>query len=56
MIARIRTMFNDKGASAVEYGLIVGLVAIAIIVGAGLLGTALNDQFTNVSNEVVTAP
>ncbi|NPV04422.1 MAG: Flp family type IVb pilin [Syntrophaceae bacterium] len=46
----IRFFKDEEGATAVEYGLIVVLIAIAIIVGAGLLGTNLNALFTRVAN------
>jgi pilus assembly protein Flp/PilA len=37
---------DEEGASAIEYGLLVGLIALAITVGAGLLGTSINGMFT----------
>jgi pilus assembly protein Flp/PilA len=45
----IRFFKDEEGATAVEYGLIVVLIAIAIIVGAGLLGTNLTARFTRVA-------
>ncbi len=39
---------DDRGATAVEYGLIVALIAGVIIVTVGLLGTAINGQFSYV--------
>ena len=39
---------NENGATAIEYGLIAALVAVAAITGMTSLGTALNRQFTNV--------
>ncbi len=36
---------DDKGATAVEYGLMVALIAVAIITTVGLLGTELNALF-----------
>ena len=36
---------EDRGATAVEYGLLVGLIAVAIIVTVGLLGTQLDGLF-----------
>ena len=49
MVARDR-MREEKGATAVEYGLLVGLIAVAIIITVGLLGGRLNTLFTNVLN------
>ena len=43
---------EEKGATAVEYGLLVGLIAVAIIVTVGLLGTKLDDLFTSVTNKL----
>ena len=41
---------EEKGATAVEYGLLVGLIAVAIIVTVGLLGTKLDDLFTSIKD------
>jgi pilus assembly protein Flp/PilA len=38
---------DESGATAIEYGLIVGLIALCVAVGAGALGNALNDAFDN---------
>ena len=43
---------DENGATAIEYGLIAALVGVAIIVGLGLLGNALNSTFTNVSSHL----
>ena len=34
---------DEDGATAIEYGLLASLIAVVISVGAGTLGTALND-------------
>jgi pilus assembly protein Flp/PilA len=44
-----RFMEDESGASAIEYGLIVGLIAFAMAVGASLLGNALNAEFTGIA-------
>ena len=36
---------DEDGAAAIEYGLIAALIAVAIIVGAGALGTNLHGLF-----------
>jgi pilus assembly protein Flp/PilA len=41
---------TDRGASAVEYGLLVALIAIAIIVAITALGGKLSGVFSNSSN------
>ena len=45
---------DEDGAAAIEYGLIAALIAIAIIVGATLLGTSLNGLFTRLGNCMAT--
>jgi pilus assembly protein Flp/PilA len=41
---------DDRGATAVEYGLMVGLIAVVIIVTVGLIGISLNDLFVVVED------
>ncbi len=43
---------NERGATAVEYGLLVGLIAIVIIVGVTLLGNNLLGLFNNIAGKV----
>ncbi len=43
---------HEDGATAIEYGLIAGLVAIVIIAGLTLLGTDLSNMFNQVSNSI----
>ncbi len=47
---------RDRGATAVEYGLMVLLIAIVIFVAVGALGTALSDFFGTVPGQIPTAP
>jgi pilus assembly protein Flp/PilA len=55
LIQSIRAFIRDEdGAAAIEYGLIAALIAIAIIVGATLLGTSLNGLFTRLGNCMAT--
>lgn len=44
-----RFVKDESGATAIEYGLIAALIALAIIVGAGALGTALNQRFSDIA-------
>jgi pilus assembly protein Flp/PilA len=47
---KIRTFLkNSKGATAIEYGLIAALIAVAAIAAMSGLGTSLNNTFSNVS-------
>ena len=45
---RLSAARKDRGATAVEYGLLVGLIAVVIIVAVGLLGGKLNGLFDTV--------
>ena len=36
---------DDRGATAVEYGLMVGLIAVVIILGVTAFGIAVNELF-----------
>ena len=44
---------NTKGATAIEYGLIAALIAVAAIGAMGQIGTKLNSTFNNVSGKLV---
>jgi pilus assembly protein Flp/PilA len=47
-----KMMKNSKGATAIEYGLIAALIAIAAITAMTSLGTKLNSTFMNVSSNL----
>lgn len=47
---------KDRGATAVEYGLMVGLIAVVIIVAVTLLGTELRDLFNGIAGRVPEVP
>lgn len=46
---------NESGATAIEYGLIAALVAVALISGLTLVGDELAALFTGVSTELKSA-
>ncbi len=48
--AQDRLRSEEKGATAVEYGLMVGLIAVVIIGAVVILGNKLNGLFTTVGN------
>ncbi|CAA9229263.1 MAG: hypothetical protein AVDCRST_MAG52-929 [uncultured Blastococcus sp.] len=48
--AQDRLKREEKGATAVEYGLMVGLIAVVIIVAVTLLGNRLNGLFNAIAN------
>jgi pilus assembly protein Flp/PilA len=43
---------DDSGASMVEYGLMVALVAAACVTAVTALGTAISGQFTTVAGNI----
>ena len=43
---------NEDGATAIEYGLIAALIAVAAIVAMGSLGTNLSNTFNKVGNSM----
>ncbi|CAN7723332.1 Flp family type IVb pilin [Mesorhizobium sp.] len=49
-----RFVKDESGATAIEYGLIAALIALAIITGAGALGNALNSKFQAIATKLST--
>ena len=47
-----KLMRNEKGATAIEYGLIAALIAVAAIGAMSAIGTHLSKTFSNVSNSL----
>ncbi|WP_370287573.1 Flp family type IVb pilin [Nocardioides sp.] len=43
---------DERGATAVEYGLLVALIAAAIIAIVGFLGTDVKNAFDSVENSI----
>jgi pilus assembly protein Flp/PilA len=50
--ARLNSMRNEDGATAVEYGLIVSLIAVAIITAVAAVGTGLDVTFNEIADEL----
>ena len=48
----LKLIKNSKGATAIEYGLIAALIAVAAIAAMTSVGSALNTTFTNVSTSL----
>jgi pilus assembly protein Flp/PilA len=49
----IKKLFkNEDGATAIEYGLIAALIAVAAITAMSSLGTNLSNTFNSVSNSL----
>ncbi len=52
-MTKIRNFFsNKKGATAIEYGLIAALIAVAAITAMQGLGAQLGKTFTNVTSNM----
>ncbi len=55
MVQSLRAVVrNRRGATAIEYGLIAALIAVAAIAAMQGLGGALNKTFNNVSSKMST--
>jgi len=52
---RVRVI-DARGASLVEYALLIGLIALVVIAGAVLLGDALVTKYSDFGSEVQNAP
>ena len=48
----LKLIKNEEGATAIEYGLIAALIAVAAIGALGAIGTALNTTFTDISTNL----
>lgn len=46
---------DEKGATAIEYGLIAALISLALVAGATVAGPKLEALFTKVGTELTTA-
>lgn len=46
---------DERGVTAIEYGLIAALIALAIITGVTLLGTNLGALFNNIAGQIAPA-
>ncbi len=47
-----RVLHGEEGASMVEYGLLVALIALAAIAGVTAVGLALQGMFSNVATKL----
>jgi pilus assembly protein Flp/PilA len=56
MVKLIKRFQRDEtGAAMVEYGLLVALIALVVAVGAGTLGTDINNLFVNIGKGLPAA-
>jgi pilus assembly protein Flp/PilA len=51
MLLKLR---DKRGATAIEYGLLAGLIAVMIIAGATLTGTSLSSMFNAIGGRIPT--
>ena len=49
-----RLLTDKKGATAIEYGLIVALIAVALMSGLSRLGGGAGGMWTNIASEAQT--
>ena len=47
-----KLMKNEKGATAIEYGLIAALISVALVGAASSLGGTLSDTFGNIDTQM----
>ena len=53
LFTKVRTfVLDEEGASAVEYGLLVAGIAVAVMAAVYGIGTALNTQYTQVQTKL----
>jgi pilus assembly protein Flp/PilA len=52
MVKFVKLLKNNKGATAIEYGLIAALIAVAAIGAMTNIGTKLSSTFNNVSTSL----
>ncbi len=52
LINDVKAKRDERGATAVEYGLMVALIAVVIIAAVTLLGEGLQSKFTDVDSAV----
>jgi pilus assembly protein Flp/PilA len=51
----IKLMRNVRGATAIEYGLIVALIVIVVVAGISVLGNSNGGSWGNMTNKVSNA-
>jgi len=50
-----RFVKDESGVTAMEYGMIAALIAVAILTALGTIGTQLNTTFTNIGTSLTNA-
>ena len=53
LVQQVKNFWNDEaGATAVEYGLMVALIAAAIVISVTALGVKLDGLFTSITTSI----
>jgi pilus assembly protein Flp/PilA len=52
LVSKLRRRRRDEGASAVEYGLLVALIAVVIAAGVAILGNVLDTKIRSACSEI----
>jgi pilus assembly protein Flp/PilA len=50
-----RFVKNDEGAALVEYGMLVGLIAVVSVLAVGTLGQTVLSYFTDINTNLAPA-
>jgi len=51
-VAGLKARLDERGATAVEYGILVTFIALAIVVGATALGDGINGMFNKAAGKL----
>ena len=52
MFRILRCLYDENGATAIEYGLIAALIAVAAVVVMGTVGTNLSSTFNTIAGKL----
>ncbi len=53
VLRMLKSLLSDRhGGTAVEYGLLMGLIAIGLLAGLGALSNSLNNTLMTISNNM----
>jgi len=48
----MKNFTNQAGATAIEYAIIVTVIALVVVGGSALVGNSVNNKFTSISSEL----
>jgi pilus assembly protein Flp/PilA len=56
LINRLRAIVrNEEGQDLIEYALLVGLISLVAVISIGLAGSAVNNIFQSITNQLTAA-